>query len=486
MSRRRTALSAAAVLLLLVAAWRLLDAPDAGLDCAAPVLRPPHAAGNPRAGGPALPDVHGPHASPGAARADGAAAPIPLPDSASVTVQPPPGVVFVLPARVELRRAADGWSGVRMLSHGQPGAWTDLPPGSYRLHADAGWEPRPAALELRAGAAATVALQPLALVAGRVVGARTGQPVALFRAGLRVERADGDGLSTAPVEFADAEGRFALGGLDLGGEPPVVSVGLDAFVGGSAVEPLRLRPPHDAEWTRLLVHAPEPVVTGRIRIADLPPDAEIAARVALLDGAVTFRDLALDESGRVTQPADAAPLRLGSDILTEADGRFTLRLADLPAGSVRLLAFAEGSLPLLTEPFALSPGPDPVTRDLELQPAAFLHAVVVPARAPSGAPPGRVRVLAALAEPLGETAARAPARMASRYRNLAGPDEEPFVLFDTLAGGDYRLTVALVDVPEEPAAPGGGEPRTLTRTVQVLPDGPTRLTLDEGDPTADR
>jgi hypothetical protein len=395
-------------------------------------------------------------------------------------------VHFVLPVRVELLRTADGWSGVRMLAPGQPGAWTGLPPGSYRLHADAGWEPRPAALELRAGAAATVALQPLALVAGRVVGARTRQPVALFRAGLRVERADGDGLSTAPVEFADAEGRFALGGLDLGGEPPVMSVFLDAFVGGSAVEPLQLHPPHDAEWAHLIVHAPEPVVTGRIRIANLPSDAEVGARVALLDGAVTFRDLALDESGRVTQPAGAAPRRLGSDVLTEADGRFTLRLADLPAGSVRLLAFAEGSLPLLTQPFGLSPGPDPLTQDLELQPAAFLHADIVPARAPPGAPPARVHVLAALAEPLGETAERAPARLASRYRNLAGPDEEPFVLFDTLAAGTYRLTVALVDVLAGSATSSEGEPRMLTRTVQVSPDGPTRLVLEEGEPLPER
>jgi hypothetical protein len=482
-SRRRTALSATVVLLLLVVAWRLLDAPSTAADSGAQVLRsaqPSVAASADEVQLPGATDARGAGVSADAHRA---AASIPLPDSASITVEPPPGVHFVLPARVELLRPADGWSGVRMLSHGQPGAWTDLPAGSYRLHAEAGWAPQPATLELKPGAAAVVALRPLALVAGRVIGARSLLPVERFRAGLELRRADGDGLTIAPVEFADPDGRFALGGLDLGGEPPVAWVSLAAFIGGSAVEPLLLHPPHDEEWTRLVVHGPEPVVTGVVRIADLPEERAIEARVTLLDGATTWRSLALDESGRVVQPPDAAPLQLGSDVLTDTDGRFILRLADVPRGTVRLLAVAEGSLPLLSPPFGLSPGPEPVTQDLELEPARFLQADIAPVRPQPGGPPTRVHVLSALAEPLGENVGQVPAQVAARLRNLATDGEQPYVFFDTLAAGSYRLTLTLVDTRLLPGADAAEPPvpRSFSRTVQVLSDGPTRVTLDEAD-----
>lgn len=488
MSRRRTALSAGVLLLLLVAAWLLLDAPGTDAGSGAQVLRPAQAPAAAEDAALALPDATGSRGAAGPAGARRATAPIPLPDSASITVQPPPGVHFVLPARVELLRAADGWSGVRMLSQGQSGAWTGLPAGRYQLHADPGWEPQPATLDLHAGGAEVVALQPQALVAGRVLGARSHEPVALFRAGLEVRRADGDGLTTAPVEFADPDGRFALGGLDLGGEPPVTWVSLATFIGGSAVEPLHLLPPHDAQWTQLVVHGPEPVVTGRVRLADLPAEYEVAAHVALVGGTTSFRDLALDESGRIVQPPDAAPIRIGSDVMTEADGRFTLRLAEVPAGQVRLLAVAEGSLPRLSEPFGLSPGPDPVTQDVELEPASFLHAEILPARPPAGAPAARVHILSARVEPLGTTAELMPAEVASRLRNLAGDDDLPYVLFDSLAAGEYRLTLTLLDAPLEPArdADRTPTPRTIARTVLVLPDAPTRVTLDEADPTDPR
>ncbi len=479
----KRALGVCAVLLLLVVAWRLLATPAAGADSGADVLRPTLRT-SPSVSLPDAADVRRP---PGPPPAD-PAAPRALLDTGSLTVQPPPGVHFILPARVELTRPADDWSGVRMLSHDQPGLWRDLPAGSYRLRVDgSAWAPQPATLELQGGESRVVELQPLSLMAGSVLGARSGAPVPHFSVALRVERAGDELLLHASLDIHDPQGHFALGGLDLGDQPAVQQVQLSVRTGYTELEPLRLQPPHDASWTQLLVQAPETAVTGRILLAGASPDTHVTAQVALFDSDASWREVWLDAEGRASLApgTDAQTLR-SEGAATAIDGTFAIPLLDTPARPVRLLATSDGWLPRLSESFALRPGGAPVAVDLELERAGRLEGRVLRASATPDAEQVPARLLEAYVQPLGETADRAPARTHAWRRQSLVDGDDAHLVFASLAPGEYELAV-MVLTPRlaEPDEEGSGL-LPFQATVRVQAGETTHVTLGDGALDGDR
>ncbi|MBM3986051.1 MAG: hypothetical protein FJ296_10260, partial [Planctomycetes bacterium] len=322
------------------------------------------------------------------AASDSPVAAAPLITTAALTVAPPPGVILAAPARVELTRTGDGWRDVRTILDAAGAIWRELPPGRYRLRAlGTAWDVPAADLELAAGAERAVELRPLTLLAGRVLGSRSGQPVTGFE--LRVWRRAHEGPEAGEHvvlhrgQVADADGRFALGGLELPAEPSTEVQAVAVTDARVTVASAWLDLPPDARWSSIELRATEASVVGRVRLAGVPETKRFTATVSLVNEVFSLQLLHMDEDGAPWLATNQErPSRLaGSD--TDSSGRYVIAQAIDPAGPQRLLAVSKGWLPFLSEPLSIPSTGPPLELDVTLQQGGRVEGTV---NLPSGAP----------------------------------------------------------------------------------------------------
>lgn len=474
----KRAIGALVLLAGVTAAWWVARSPEGPAPARAPVLQPSP---------PLAVAVELPASAVNRSRdldpsADSTGLPAPLLATATLAVAPPPGVLLAAPAHVELVRDADGWRDVRRVPDASGARWSELPPGRYRLRALGTAFDVPAAdLELAAGDERAVELRPLTLLAGRVLGARSGQPVVRYQLSAWRHATEGPQagepalLHSGPV--ADPEGRFALAGIELPAEPGVqVQVGVFTEARLSVPGP-RLDAPPDARWTSIELRAPEPLVTGRVRLEGVPETKHVDATVTLVHELVGLRNLRVDEDGDPWFVAEGGEAGRVAGFPTDVDGRYVIALPEAPAGPQRLLAVAAGWLPCLTDPFLVPATGPPLELDLTLRQGGRIEGTVnLPAGAPGASRPAAWPTLV-IARPAGALVGQAPDQVAATPGyEPHGPEGPAYFTLAGLFPGEHDIEVQVMPLD---APPGRSlSPRRLAARVTVAAGEATPLALD--------
>jgi hypothetical protein len=473
----KRAIGALALLAAVVTAWWLVRSADSAAPSGSQVLQ----AAPRNEAEVELPDVDVARIDASAAAPLDATVPAPLLTTATLTVAPPPNAILAAPANVELTREADGWTDTRSVPDATGARWRELPAGRYRLRAlGTAWDVAPD-LELAAGEERAVELHPLTLLAGRVLGSRSGQPVASYQLSAWRHATEGPEagepalLHSGPV--ADPEGRFALAGIELPAEPGAqvqVSVYTEARL---SLPGPRLDAPPDERWTSLELLVSEPLVIGRVRLEGAPEGKHVKATAELVHEIVQLQHLRVDDDGRPWLVMEQVKPTQIAGFRTDPDGRYAIALPWAPPDPRRLVVVAAGWLPYVSEPLAIPATGPPLELDVTLQQGGRVEGTVnVPAGAPDASHPAAWPTLI-VARPAGALVGRAPDQVAaSPGYEPHGPEGPAYFALAGLSPGEHDIEVQVMPLD---ALPGRSlSPRKLRARVTVAAGEATPLVLD--------